>query len=93
MDHITEASSVIASLKNTDASFDRLMTLLKPPNTISAETDTMDSIGKITLLIKDAMAEQRDLRDSGDDAAIEDNKALLTSPCGKRSKLTEKLVV
>ncbi len=52
----------------------------------------MDSIGKITAHIKDAMAEQRDLRDS-DDAAIEDNKALLTSLRAKRSKLMDKLVV
>ncbi len=66
--------------------------LLEPPN-ISVETDTMDSIGKITALIKDAMAEQIDLHDSGDDAAIEDNKALLTSLHAKRSKLMDTLVV
>jgi len=97
VDHVDEASSIIASLKENDSSFDRLISILSPPVVSSVESaqgyKAMDTVSRLNSLIKDAMAEQKDLRDSGDDAAIADNKAMLASLRAKRAMAMDKLEV
>jgi len=87
-DHVDEASSIITSLKENDSSFDRLISILSPPVVSSVESaqghKAMEAASRLNSLIKDAMAEQKDLRDSGDDAAIADNKAMLAFLRAKR---------
>ena len=55
--------------------------------------DENQSVSRLNSLIKDAMAEQKDLRDSGDDASIADNKAMLASLRAKRAMAMDKLEV
>lgn len=100
VDHVDEASSIIASLKENDSSFDRLISMLSPPVVSSVESaevlssrNAMETVSRLTALIKDAMAEQKDLQDSGDDAAIADNKAMLASLRAKRARAMNNLVV
>jgi len=97
VDHVEEASSIIASLKENDSSFDRLISILSPPVVSSVESaqghKAMETVSRLNSLIKDAMAEQKDLRDSGDDAAIADNKAMLASLRAKRAMAMDKLEV
>ena len=97
VDHVDEASSIIASLKENDSSFDRLISILSPPIVSSVESTqghkAMDTVSRLNSLIKDAMAEQKDLRDSGDDASIADNKAMLASLRAKQTMAMDKLEV
>jgi hypothetical protein len=74
--------------------------MLSPPVVSSVESaevlssrNAMETVSRLTALIKDAMAEQKDLQDSGDDAAIADNKAMLASLRAKRARAMNNLVV